>query len=230
MIDTPFTFPDGDSYPVYLSETPYGKVVLSDRGHTMMHISYENDVDVFYEGRRSVLRETIVKEAGIDDNKGVFSIETTPDRIADSLFALGQALTRIYDLTFLNRERVNSTFYEDLKSLLFAIIGEDRVEEGYIPLDAPDGDNYPVDYRIEGREEVPIFLYGVPNRDKARLTTIMLSHFLLKDLPFSSVIVFRDQTEIPSIDLARLTNVSDTAIASLDAERDLRRKIGRIVA
>ena len=151
MIDTPFTFPDGDSYPVYLSETPYGKVVLSDRGHTMMHISYENDVDMFYEGRRSALRERIVKEAGIDDNKGVFSIETPPDRIADSLFALGQALTRIYDLTFLNRERVNSTFYEDLKSLLFAIIGEDNVEKDYIPLDVADGGNYRVDYRIEGR-------------------------------------------------------------------------------
>ncbi len=230
MIDTPFTFPDGDSYPIYLSGTRYGKVVLSDRGHTMLHISYENDVDMFYEGQRSVLREKIVKEAGIDEDRGIFSVETTPDRIADSLFDLGQALTRIYDLTFLNRERVNSTFYEDLKSLLFTIVDEDGAERDYIPSDVPDGSNYPVDYRIEGKDGIPIFLYGVPNRDKARLTTITLSHFLLNDLHFSSVIVFRDQREIPSFDLARLTNVSDTAVASLEAERDFRRKIERIAA
>ena len=196
----------------------------------MMHISYENDVDMLYEGQRSTLREKIVKEAGIDEEEGVFSVETTPDDVANSLFALGQALTRIYDLTFLNRERVNSTFYEDLQSLLYTIVDEDDAETDYIPSDVPDGSNYPVDYRIEGKDGIPIFLYGVPNRDKARLTTIMLSHFLLNGLSFSSVIVFRDQQEIPSFDLARLTNVSDTAIASLEAERDLRRKIERIAA
>lgn len=196
----------------------------------MMHISYENDVDMLYEGQRSILREKIVKEAGIDEEKGVFSIETTPDNVASSLFTLGQALSRIYDLTFLNKERINPTFYEDLKSLLFTIIDENDVKKDYIPSDVRDGSNYPVDYRIEGKGGTPIFLYGVPNRDKARLTTIMLSHFLLNGLVFSSVIVFRDQREIPSFDLARLTNVCDTAIASLEAEPDFRRKIERIAA
>ena len=230
MIDAPFRFPDGDNYPIYLSGTHYGKVVLSDRGHTMMHISYENDVDALYEGQRSALRERIVKESGIDEDKGIFSIETTPDKIADSLFTLGQALTRIYDLTFLNRDRVNSTFYEDFKSLLFTIVDEGDTERDYIPTTVPDGANYPVDYRIEGKGGMPIFLYGVPNKDKARLTTIMLSHFLLNRLQFNSIVVFRNQQEIPPFDLARLTNVSDMAIASLEAERDFRRKIERIAA
>ena len=76
----------------------------------------------------------------------------------------------------------------------------------------------------------PVFLYGVPSRDKARLTTIMLSHFLLHGLTFESVIVFADQQEIPRLDLARLTNVAGTAVASLDAEGDLRRKISRLAA
>ena len=76
----------------------------------------------------------------------------------------------------------------------------------------------------------PVFLYGVPSRDKARLTTIMLSHFLLHGLAFESVIVFADQQEIPRLDVARLTNVAGTAVASLDAEDDLRRKIDRLAA
>ena len=34
---------------------------LSDRGHTLMHVSYEHDVDSFYEGARASLREQIVR-------------------------------------------------------------------------------------------------------------------------------------------------------------------------
>ncbi len=225
MLDTPFTFPDGDHYPIYLSEGRAGGVILSDRGHTLMHASYEHDVDAFYDGSRAVLREQIVREAGIEENEGVFTIEAVPDGVADALFTFGQALTKIYDLTFLSRARVASTFYEDLKALLFRMIDAQKIERDYIPADVPNGADYPVDYRIAGKHDVPIFLYGVPGRDKARLTTIMLSHFLLNRLSFESVIVFADQQQIPRLDLARLTNVAGTAVASLDAEDDLRRKV-----
>ena len=60
MLDTPFTFPDGDHYPIYLSETSTGGVILSDRGHTLMCISYEHDVDAYFDGTRAMLREQIV--------------------------------------------------------------------------------------------------------------------------------------------------------------------------
>lgn len=169
-------------------------------------------------------------DIGIKEGEGVFSIEAPPDGIADSLFRFGQAITKLYDLTFLSRERTASSFYEDLKTLLFSIVGEEKIDADYIPAGVPDGNNYPVDYRLEGRQDTPVFLYGVPNRDKARLTTIMLAHFLLHNLSFESVIVFDNQQEIPRLDLARLTNVAGTAVASLDAENDLRRKIERLAA
>ena len=230
MLESPFTFPDGDHYPIYLSETPGGSVKLSDRGHTLMHVSYEHDVDSFYEGARASLREQIVRETGIDEEEGIFSTETPPDQVATALFRFGQALTKIHDLTFLSRDRVSSTFYEDLRGLLFTMLDEDHVDTDYIPPDVPNGNNYPVDYQFPGTNGQPVFLYGVPSRDKARLTTIMLSHFLLHGLAFESVIVFADQQEIPRLDLARLTNVAGTAVASLDAEGDLRRKISRLAA
>ena len=110
------------------------------------------------------------------------------------------------------------------------MLDEDHVDTDYIPPDVPNGNNYPVDYQFPGTNGQPVFLYGVPSRDKARLTTIMLSHFLLHGLAFESVIVFADQQEIPRLDLARLTTVAGTAVASLDAEGDLRRKISRLAA
>ena len=203
---------------------------LSDRGHTLMHVSYEHDVELFYEGARASLREQIVRESGIEEDGGIFSIETPPDQVAGALFRFGQALTKIHDLTFLSRERVTSTFYEDLRGLVFTILDEEGVETDYIPPEVPDANHYPVDYRFEGKDGRSVFLYGIPGRDKARLTTIMLSHFLLHRVPFESVIVFADQQDIPRLDLARLTNVAGTAVASLEAEDDLRRKIDRLAA
>lgn len=230
MLDSPFTFPDGDRYPIYLSESRSGGVTLSDRGHTLMHISYEHDVDAFFDGPRASLREQIVRETGIEERDGAFAITASPHQVADALFALGQALTKIYDLTFLSRDRVVSTFYDDLKDMLFTMVDEDNIDADYIPIEIPDGTNYPVDYRLEGRDGIPVFLYGVPGRDKARLTTIMLSHFLLHELAFESVIVYADQQDIPRLDLARLTNVAGTAVSSLEATKDLQRKIKRLAA
>lgn len=224
MLDTPFTFPDGDQYPIYLTETRAGGVVLSDQGHTLMHISYEHDVDAFLEGTRAALLEQVVREAGMRERAGVFSVEVAPEQLAEAVFQFGQALTKVYDLTFLSRAHVASTFYEDLKATLFSMIDAEDIEADYAPPDT-DRNSYRVDYRLWGRRERPVFLYGVPNRDKARLTTIMLSHFLLHKLSFESVIVFEDQQEIPRFDLARLTNVADTAVASLAAQDDLQRKL-----
>ena len=125
---------------------------------------------------------------------------------------------------------MSSTFYEELRGLLFTMLEEERVETDYIPPDVPNGNDYPVDYHFAGSDGRPVFLYGVPGRDKARLTTIMLSHFLLHGLMFESVIVFADQLEIPMLDLARLTNVAGTTVASLDAEQDIRKTSERLAA
>lgn len=230
MLESPFMFPDGDHFPIYLSETAGGGVKLSDRGHTLMHASTERDVDLFYEGPRALLREQIVRESGIEEDKGTFSIETAPDQVAGALFRFAQALTKIHDLTFVDCERAPSTFYEDLRGLVFTILDDEVVEIGYIQPEIPDDRHYPVDYRFEGKDGRSVFLYGIPGRDKARLTTIMLSHFLRHRVPFESIIVFADQLQIPRPDLARLTNVAGTAVASLEAEADLRRKIERLAA
>ena len=65
-VETPFFFPDGDPYQIYIKELPGGNLKLSDMGHTMMHLSYENETSKFREGTRGnifnqILAETFVK-------------------------------------------------------------------------------------------------------------------------------------------------------------------------
>lgn len=230
MLDTPFTFPDGDHYPIYVSMEQDGSIVLGDRGHTLMHISYEHDVDALFDGTRAALREQIVSDFDVQEENGAFSVRARLEGIAEAAFRLGQALTRIYDLTFLSRERSESTFYEDFHGMLISLFDETRLQKDHVLPDVPEGHNYPIDYQLDGREGRQIFVFGVSGRDKARLTTISLSHFLLNDVEFESLIVYRDLQNIPRLDLARLTNVAGAAVSSLEAEPDFRRKLLRLVA
>lgn len=229
MLRTQFQFPDGDGFPIHLSDAPAGGLRLSDGGHTLMHISYDHDVDAYMEGTRGALLERIVAESKVQRQGGEFFLDTPAENLPSALFRLGQALTRIYDLTLLSRSTVSSTFYEDLRTLLAETVDESRMQPDYEP-DVPNGSAYPVDYRIEGRNDLPLFLYGVPNRDKARLTTIMLSHFHIHKLAFESIIVFENQENIPRMDLARLSDVGGEMISSLDSRHDFNRKLNRLVA
>ncbi len=122
-----------------------------------------------------------------------------------------------------------STFYDDLADLLFSFVDEARIERDFQP-DVPNADAYPVDYRIDGKGDVPLFLYGVPNRDKARLATIMLSYFHRQALHFESILVFEDQAQIPRMDLARLSDVGGDMISSLASHEDFNRKLLQRVA
>ena len=229
MLQTRFQFPDGDRFPIHLVETSAGGFRLSDRGHTLMHISYEHDVDSFLEGTRGMLLERIMAESELQWDGGAFCLDTSPERLSEAIFRFGQSLTKIHDLTLLSRSSVDSTFYDDLADLLSHLVDEDKFQLDYRP-DVPNADAYHVDYRIEGKDGVPLFLYGVPNRDKARLTTIMLSHFHRHELAFESILVFENQTEIPRAELARLSDVGGDMVSSLESREDLDRKLLRRVA
>jgi hypothetical protein len=86
-----------------------------------------------------------------------------------------------------------------------------------------------IDYRIEGKRG-HLFLLGIASRDKARLATIILGHWLRYDVEFDSLLVFQDQQEVPRADLARLSNAGGEMVASLDAVDDLKRKLSKLAA
>lgn len=232
MLETPFSYPDGDQYPLYLSETATGGLRVSDGGHTLMHLSYENDIDKFFEGSRSILLNQVIAEQGIsyDEASGQFSLECPPSQLSQTAFQLGQAITRVYDLTFLNRSRVASTFYEDLQEQISALVSVEKIHKDFVVRGIPNADHYPVDFCIDGKNNQPVFLFGIPSRDKARLTTIFLQYFVQQRVTFDSMLVFANQEDIPRPDLARLSNVGGDMISSLNAEDDFRRKLLKKVA
>lgn len=110
-----------------------------------------------------------------------------------------------------------------------ACLDADRIQRDYVYPDMENAQDYPVDYRIEGKAD-PLFLFGIPGRDKARLATIVLERLLRAQARFDSLLVFADQGAIPRADLARLSNAGGEMVASLDAREDLQRKVRRRAA
>ena len=229
MLATDFEYPDGDSYPIYLSEI-LGGIRLSDKGDMLMRISYNHEIDTFLAGSRGLLIDRILSEEQVSQDGGVFFLDTPIDHFSNALFRYGRALTRIYDLTLHSRSPATQTFYDDLFDLILQTADEKQVQRDYFLPDIPNSEAYPIDYRLEREDGMQVFLYGIPTRDKARLTTISLSHFHRYSLAFDSILVFRDQAEIPRLDLARLSDVGGEMISSLASSEDLHRKLQQRVA
>ena len=227
-VATPFVFPDGDSYSLYLKQLPSGGIRISDAGSTLLHLSYENDIDKFRDGTRGRLLQQILSESDLNEDDGDFFLDTPVGDLGTGIFRFGQALTRIHDLSFLNRLRTESTFYEDLRETLRSIVSVENLHEGYVVPEVPRAAEYPVDYSIDGAG-VPLYLFGVPNRDKARLATIILQHLIAAGRDFNSMIVFQNMSDLPRADVSRLTNAANDQVDSLDAAEDLRRKLLRRV-
>ena len=103
MLDTPFQLPDGDIFPIELMEAENGQIRLTDRGFTYMRISIYDDVDALEAGRRGELLQRVVKESRVQWDYGEVYLETAPEKLAEAAILFGQALTRIWDLTYLSK-------------------------------------------------------------------------------------------------------------------------------
>ena len=109
-----------------------------------------------WDGTRGMLLERIMGENGLELTDGAFCFDTSPERLSEAVFQIGQALTRVYDLTLLSRSNLGSTFYDDLADVLFRLVDETKIQRDFKP-EVPNAEVYPVDYRIEGKGEAPLF-------------------------------------------------------------------------
>ncbi len=224
-IDTPFCFPDGDSYQIYLEKGEDGKARLTDKGHLLMQMSYDMDIDTLYKGARNNLRKKILGEVGMKETEdGEFYIDTPIEYLGEEIFTFGQGLTRVYDLLLLQRSHVSSDFYDDLEGELCQMLGKKKIKKDYLVEGIENKELYQVDFFFKGKNDKQVYLYGIPNSNKARLTTVCLEHFNSKKLEFESLLIFEDIEKIAKKDVERLRNVGGE-IASWDAKDDLHRKI-----
>jgi len=216
---TPFRFEDGDHFSIVLKRDQDGRWVLTDEGHTIMHLSYWLDEKELESGNRYEIIQSSLSGFLVEDRDGEFVIPVAEGAYGDALFSFIQALSKVSDVSFLSRERVRSTFLEDLKSFIQSQVPADRLSINWTDPNHDQKKRYPVDFRINGMRR-PLFIYGLPGDNKVKDATIYLLTFEHWNLQFQSLGIFEDQGAINRNTLMRFTDVCDKTYSSLDENKD----------
>jgi hypothetical protein len=226
LIENPFSFDDGDHLAIVL-KLENGAWILSDEGHTLMHLSYSLDESSYRDGTRGKIIENVVSAHGVTDRGGELIVRLngypgspTGAAAGNALYDLIQAILKVSDVTYLSRERVQTTFFEDFRRFIADTVPRDRLVFDWFNSDLDPKGHYKVDAYINGSASPPLAIYALSSDLKARDATIFLLRFEQLGMHLRSVGIFEDQEEIARDVLARFTDVCERQYSNLTENRD----------
>ena len=215
---TPFMFDDGDHLVIVLKKEG-DRWILSDEAHTYMHLTYEIDEKSLHRGTRQQIISNALSTFAVEDRNGELILEVSDARYGDALYDFVQALLKIVDVSYLSRERVQSTFMEDFRALLHENVPEGRMAFGWYDPDHDLERKYIVDCRINGMPE-PLFVYALSGNDRIRDATIAMQKIMQWGIQFRPLGIFRNRQAANRKVLARFDDVCNVQFSSLDLDRE----------
>jgi hypothetical protein len=226
---TPFSFQDGDHLSVVLKKERDGWV-LSDEGHTFMHLTYELAEKDLHGGNRQVIIENALATHSVNDRGGELIVGIRDDGFGDALYSFVQALLRISDVTYLSREIVRSTFRQDFMEFFSARYPEScRTFQWHDANRDPEA-HYAVDCRINGMAK-PLFVFALQNESQVKDATISLLKFEHWGFEFQSLAIFENQEDISRKAVARLSDVVEKQFSHLTGNDErIARHLDTVVA
>jgi len=216
VVSHPFTFDDGDHYIIVLKKMG-GDWLLSDEGHTIMHLSYE-DIDLRHGSYREIIDNT-VSALGLENRQGELVVRIPETRFGDALFSFIQALVKISDIKYLQRERIRSLFMEEFKGFLGEAIQQQYRQFDYYHPERDPQRVYTIDCLLKARAR-PIFIFGITGDSKCQTATNIIYWWEKQQSLFDVMAIFENQEDINRKVLARFTDVCGRQFSNLPTNRD----------
>ena len=206
---TPFRFNDGDHISIILKKESE-RWILSDEGHTYMHLTYDIDEQQLFRGIRQDIISKALSAFGVKDQDGELILEIRGTDYGNALYAFAQSLLKITSVTSISWKHAHrKTFMSEFKEMMYNVASKDHIElDWFHEAHDPDG-KYKVDCRINGMR-MPLFVYALSTDRKVNQATIALYEFKAWDLPdFRAVGIIRDQTKVSRKSIDYFRTVAD---------------------
>ena len=203
MIHTGYTYPDGDELHILLVKDDE-KWKLTDEGHTMMWLSYENLN--MTDSRKDALDRTL-KGNGVSLSDGELSIDIdadSPDSAGLALKSLIQTEIQAADLLYLNKEVIKDTFMDDLKNTFINSDISDRCS--YNHKIVKDNMEYYADVFIENK--TPILIFGIHSPIQCARATVAMLSLNSTGMNYIFMTVFDNNSQISSGDRNKAINAA----------------------
>lgn len=212
----PLFHEDGDMVDIFLEPTNEGEenIRICDFGMTLMRLSYNFDIDTPNKER---IFQRILSENHIKEDNGNLFLDTKPESLYPSVMQFAQAVAKVSNMELFKREVIQTLFYEILTEFIEDSLIKYSPRSKVFPI--PKRDDLEVDFEF-GISPKPIYLFGVRDSAKARLTTISCLEFQRAKIPFKSFVVHEDFENLSRKDRSRITSAADKQFISLDDFKD----------
>ena len=215
---TPFSFEDGDHFSIILKKEN-DAFVFTDEAHTIMHMSYDMDVSVLKKGNRQKIITNTISNFGLEEKDGELFIKVQGDNYGNSFYNFIQALIKITDISYLSKEMVRTTFYEDFKSFIGDTVPKERLTFDYTHPEFDHDGKYIVDCCINGMP-LPVYLFAIANDNKCRDVMISMYQFERWGLKYHSVSIFEDQETVNRRVLAKFSDIGEKQFSTLQSNKE----------
>ena len=215
---TPFRIDDGDHIAIVLKKEQ-GRWLLSDGGHTYMHLTYDIDEGKLFKGTREKIISNALSTFNVEDRFGELILEVKDARFGDALYAFAQALIKMGDVLCLSKEYVKPTFMDDFQSLLHEVVPTENMKFDWNDPKHDSDRKYTVDCRINGLPE-PIFVYALFNNDRIRDATIKIQKAIQWKIPFRPLGIFQDRGVANRQVVARFNDVCEVQFPKMNENQN----------
>ncbi|RUV02912.1 DUF1828 domain-containing protein [Mesorhizobium sp. M1A.F.Ca.IN.020.06.1.1] len=189
---TPWTWFSGEPLTFFIREEK-GQARLEDSGLLVADLQGMG-LDLGSENRRALLASLLTEHrAFLDDDDSQFATEwMTIDRVASRIPEFLSFLLRVQDLLFLNRDKVRSTFKEDLASAIQdRFEGEAEIILGQAPI--PRLPQYIVDILVAHRDGRNIAIFAGVSDVSVLQAVLFQKELQIKGIDdFKAFLIFED--------------------------------------